>query len=281
MITEIETDSWQSQIEKNIEKKLLNDIEVGKVIFLPSLKFDLSKGEHKFLKADCADEKSKNISLDPKTEDLKGSNCDGKDLAELKAMIMHFASSAHTLVDSLFPYYKNALQIGRTSYRPLDTQGRRVSSVRKDDSKLHIDSFASQPVHGLRLLRVFSDINPSLPRVWKLGESFENVVDRFLPHISHRQWISPLLLHRLGITKSIRSNYDHLMLQIHNSMKQDVNYQRSVVQTEVSFPGLSTWIVMTDKVSHAALAGQFLLEQTFYLSPDAMKQPSLSPLYIG
>ena len=37
---------------------------------------------------------------------------------------------------------------------------------------------------------------------------------------------------------------------------------------------------MTDKVSHAALSGQFLLEQTFYLPVQAMKDPNLSPLHM-
>ena len=280
MITEIANDSWQATVDKNLQEKLLKDIEVGNVIFLPKLKFELSQEEQKFLRPECADKKSKNISFNPNTEDLKGSSCQGEDLADLKAMIMRFAQQSRKLTESLFPHYKDSLQTGRTSYRPLDTKERKASSVRKDDSKLHIDSFASQPVRGLRLLRVFSNINFNTPRVWKLGEPFEDVASKFLPCISHKQWISPYFLHKFGITKSLRSDYDHLMLQIHDSMKQDAEYQKSVAQTEILFPSSSTWVVMTDKVSHAALAGQFMLEQTFYLSPDSMKEPELSPLRI-
>jgi hypothetical protein len=280
MITEIENESWQVQLDKSLQAKVLNDIEVGGVIFLPHLKFDLSNQEQKFLISECADEKSKNISFDLKSNILRGSNCEGEDLLELHTMISRFAQQSRKLVNSLFPFYKDTLQMGRTSYRPKMTEKRKSSSVRKDDSKLHIDSFASQPIQGSRLLRVFSNINPILPRVWKLGEPFENVADRFLPRISHKQWISPHLLRMLGITKTLRSDYDHLMLQIHDSMKQDADYQRTVAYTQMSFPPLSTWVVMTDKVSHAALSGQFMLEQTFYLPPHAMHDSKLSPLSI-
>lgn len=280
MITEIETSSWQTSFDKDIQAKFLSDIEVGKVIFLPKLKFELLEQEQKFLTENCADKKSKNISFDPKTGNIRGSSCQGEDLTQLEVMVSRFASSARSLVDSLFPHYKDALQVGRSSFRPLATEQRKAPSIRKDDSKLHIDSFASQPMHGLRLLRVFSNINPVLPRIWKLGEPFTDVADKFLPRISHKQWISPYLLHKLGITKSVRSDYDHLMLQIHDSMKQDVQYQETVERQEFSFPALSTWVVMTDKVSHAALSGQFLLEQTFYLPPESMDNSDQSPLKI-
>ena len=61
-------------------------------------------------------------------------------------------------------------------------------------------------------------------------------------------------------------------------MKLDENYQQTVTKQRVDFPADSTWLVFTDHVSHAALGGQFLLEQTFYLPVDAMANPELSPL---
>jgi len=70
------------------------------------------------------------------------------------------------------------------------------------------------------------------------------------------------------------------MLQIHDTMKGDITYQNTVPANEFSFPSGSSWIVMTDKVSHAALSGQFILEQTFYLPVEAMQKPDQSPLRI-
>ena len=70
------------------------------------------------------------------------------------------------------------------------------------------------------------------------------------------------------------------MLVMHNQMKADKQYQHDALQQEIHFPAGSTWIVQTDHVSHAAMRGQYLLEQTFDLPLQAMQNKSLSPLYI-
>jgi hypothetical protein len=51
-------------------------------------------------------------------------------------------------------------------------------------------------------------------------------------------------------------------------------------QTPVDFPAGSTWLAFTDQVSHAAMAGQYQLEQTFLLPVAAMIEPDRSPLRI-
>ena len=51
-------------------------------------------------------------------------------------------------------------------------------------------------------------------------------------------------------------------------------------QTAYEFPVGSTWMAFTDQVSHAAMAGQHLLEQTFYLPVTAMADEARSPLRI-
>jgi hypothetical protein len=166
--------------------------------------------------------------------------------------------------------------MGRTSFRPVQVSNR-SSSYRKDDKRLHVDAFPSSPNQGNRILRVFCNINPSADRVWRLGEPFEAVAKKFAPSIPKPFPGSAAFLHFLRITKTPRTPYDHYMLQIHDRMKADENYQRSAPQQEVRFPPASTWIVQTDHVSHAAMEGQYLLEQTFYLPIHAMKNPELSP----
>jgi hypothetical protein len=70
------------------------------------------------------------------------------------------------------------------------------------------------------------------------------------------------------------------MLGIQDRMKADEGYQSRVRQTQLAFPPGATWVCFTDCVSHAAMSGQFALEQTFYLPVSAMKHPHLSPLHI-
>jgi hypothetical protein len=63
-------------------------------------------------------------------------------------------------------------------------------------------------------------------------------------------------------------------------MKEDTSYQQQAPQTAFDFPAGSTWAVFTDSVSHAAMAGQYQLEQTFLLPVDAMLDEQQSPLRI-
>jgi hypothetical protein len=145
---------------------------------------------------------------------------------------------------------------------------------------LHVDAFPATPNQGRRILRVFANVNPTgLPRVWRVGEPFEEVARRFLPKINKQLPGYAALLQLLKITKTTRSEYDHIMLQIHDRMKADLHYQRNVMQDEIHFVPNTTWIVQTDHVSHAAMSGQHVLEQTFYLPVNAMQAPALSPLH--
>ena len=193
-------------------------------------------------------------------------------------MMQRFNQFVTQLIYHLFPRYKDHLLVARTSYRPTEIYGRIAPSYKKDDTRLHVDAFPATPVQGRRILRVFSNINPKQQaRVWRVGEPFEKVVQRFLPKINH-PFINGKILQKFKITKGLRTRYDHIMLQLHDRMKADEVYQREVAQVELPLPASSTWIVQTDVVSHAALAGQFVLEQTFYLPIIAMQNQNLSPL---
>jgi hypothetical protein len=128
---------------------------------------------------------------------------------------------------------------------------------------------------------VFCNVNPhGEDRIWRIGEPFAQVAERFVPSISKPIPGTAALLRLLKITKSYRTPYDHYMLQLHDRMKADKHYQQSAAQQEVRFPPGSTWIVQTDHVSHAAMQGQYLLEQTFSLPVHGMQQEQLSPLKV-
>jgi len=71
-----------------------------------------------------------------------------------------------------------------------------------------------------------------------------------------------------------------LMLQLHDRMKQDAEFQERSEQETVEFPSGSSWIAFTDQVSHAATAGQYQLEQTFLLPVSAMIDERRSPLRV-
>lgn len=257
---------------------VIKALESGKVVCFPKLNFNLESAESQFLSPSILKPKSKNVSYDLRNNNLKGTSCVGQDSEQLKAMIKRFALFSHDLLKNLFPIYLPELDQARTSYRPIEAAGRTISH-RKDDTLLHVDAFPSNPVKGHRILRVFTNINPEgKPRVWKVGEPFADVIDKMASRVKKPFPGLSRLLKTLRLTKEYRTLYDHYMLQIHDAMKNDSEYQENVPQQEVQFPAGSTWMVYTDQVSHAVLSGQYVLEQTFYLPPSSMKYEQQSPL---
>jgi 3-deoxy-D-manno-oct-2-ulosonic acid (Kdo) hydroxylase len=170
--------------------------------------------------------------------------------------------------------------MGRASLRPVEAAGR-ATSWRKDDTRLHVDAFPTTPLNGKRILRLFTNVNPSgRARSWKIGEPFEQVSQRFVSSVRPPTPGSLALLQLFRVTKNRRSLYDHYMLGLHDAMKADDNYQRTCPQSDFDFPAQSTWITFTDSVPHAVTAGQHQFEQTFYLEVEGMVQPEKSPLLI-
>jgi hypothetical protein len=274
------TTNWQENFIAQTQTEAITGLESGQVLFLPNLSFALSNEEKKILSPKYLDPKRKNISWQPSTQILGGLQADTSEQELFKNMLSRFANYATNLITGLFPRYTKNLAIARTSYRPAEISVRKIS-YRKDDTRLHVDAFPSSPNQGRRILRVFSNINPvQADRVWRLGESFETVAKHFLPKISKPFPGTSHVLNYLGITKSYRTLYDHYMLQIHDRMKGDLAYQKAADQIEMCFPANSSWIVQTDQVSHAAMSGQYMLEQTFYLPVHAMQNEQQAPLRI-
>ncbi|MDB5732896.1 MAG: hypothetical protein JWQ03_2791, partial [Variovorax sp.] len=187
---------------------------------------------------------------------------------------------AERLIHSLLPRYTAALRMAPTSFRPVQVETR-AQSWRADDKRLHIDAFPSRPNYGERILRVFTNVNPEgAPRVWRVGEPFEDIARRFLPRAKpYARW-QARCLRALRVTKSFRSDYDHLMLQLHDGMKSDLDYQRNSPQQSVPFAAGSVWVCFSDQTSHAVMSGQYMLEQTLHLPPEKQYDPSASPLAI-
>jgi hypothetical protein len=275
-ILEILAFSWQLSMANDA---WIAALEAGKVLYFPSLAFMPSPEELSLFSAEIRDRQARNISLDMSGR-LKGANGDEDTLAALAAMIGRFRTQAASLITSLFPHYKNTLRMGPTSFRPSTVETRK-QSWRADDRRLHVDAFPSRPNRGERLLRVFTNVNPDgEPRVWRIGEPFEEMAKRFLPRVKPYVHWQAKLLHTFHVTKSPRSEYDHLMLQLHDAMKSDPDYQKHAPQVTFPFPAGSTWVCFSDQISHAVISGQYLLEQTLQLPVAGQYNPDASPLAI-
>jgi hypothetical protein len=270
---------WTAPPSTDVVQASSAGIEGGKVLFLPELRFEPEPREAPLFTPAILGS-SKNASFDPATGRLGGTTATGSEAELLRAFLRRFSDAAASLVGQLLPHYRHGVTRGRASFRPAEIAGR-ASSWRKDDTRLHVDSFPATPTGGRRILRVFSNVNPTgKARAWRIGDEFESVARRFANSLSVPMPGSGYLLALVRVTKSPRSAYDALMLQLHDRMKGDEEFQRASPQSAFDFPAGSTWLAFTDEVSHAATAGQYQLEQTFLMSVASMQQPERSPLRI-
>jgi len=281
MLNTLDFTSWTPELAAEAASACTEALEAGQVAYLPQLGFAFTEDERRLLSPRWLDGKAKNISYDPATGAVNHSSAQGADLESIGAMMGRFARSTRSLVDSLFPAYREAIRFGMTSYRPVEAAGR-ASSLKKDDHLLHVDAFVSRPTGGERILRVFSNVNPEgRPREWVLGtEPFAKLAQDFIPRFSKPLPGLAWAMDLLGLTKGLRTPYDHYMLLLHDKGKEDSEYQQNCPKAAVSLPSGATWAVFTDSVSHAVLSGQYLLEQTYYLPVEAMQDPAKSPLRI-
>lgn len=261
---------------------LVSKLEDGALILLPDEPFDLRTEEAPLIDPAIFSGDHKNVSYDAETGALGGVALQGTALETCRGMLARYSNFARALLDRVAPDYGPALQPRRTSFRPGEVSVR-ILSPRKDDRRLHVDAFPSSPTQGRRILRVFTNVNPTQrPRHWRLGDqTFERFARDFLPRLTAGPSpVTAAAMSALKITKGRRTPYDHAMLQLHDLAKLDDRFQAQTPRQDVMLPAGASWMVYTDSVLHAAIAGQHVFEQTFLLPPAAMRHPEKAPAAI-
>lgn len=276
-------DKDQKSINEADRLTCIEALESGQVIQIPrpSFPFELSAREQNILGKDLVDPKRKNISFNPEHNRVMGV-ADHLQKTTAKTLLLRYYNEVLQLITNLFPHYIPHLRDPVNSLRVHEVSDwQNTASWRKDDRRIHVDAFPSRPVHGNRILRVFTNINPhGLPRRWRIGEPFPDLAKRLFPRLKPYSSFSAWLQSKLKITKSRRTHYDHLMLGLHDAMKADEDYQQQSRQWDVAFHPGSTWICYSDQVAHAAVSGQFMLEQTFLVDIAGMQHIERSPLKV-
>lgn len=247
----------------------------------PTAEFCPERAEQALLGPELVDPKRKNISFNIDKNRLNGVASPANEAA-VRTLLERYYQHTKNLLETLLPEYRGKLLEPVNSLRVHEiSQWQGKNSWRKDDTRLHVDAFPSRPIHGQRIIRIFHNINPrGVARVWRVGEAFEQLAAQLLPRLKPYSKLSSNLQAALKITKSKRSHYDHLMLGLHDAMKADTNYQQNGQQWTVEFRPGTTWMVFSDQVPHAAMSGQYMLEQTFLLNADDQKNPQRSPLRV-
>lgn len=273
-------------------------LERGNILFLVESPIPLSEDERDLLLRlrQSGARYHKNVSCRPQRNRLTGLAApNAEDRERLLAVMRAYSKSVTDLLSVLLPNYAAAARLDLTSFRPQEERGRPARTHARNDL-LHIDSFPNRPTFGDRIMRVFTNINPVTSRVWITSETFDGLIERFAkpngaagPRLGTEQpgtlvgGVGKTLARmaaRIGLPVRQPSPYDEFMHQLHNFLKENTAYQESCPKTRWEFPPNSTWIVFTDMVSHAVVAGQFALEQTCIIPMRALALPEKAPYNI-
>jgi hypothetical protein len=265
-----------------------DQLERGKVLFFPGVPFDFPEADRDFLlsQKQSGSRFHKNISYRPSADILKGVSADSPDRERLHAVMRHFSREVTRFVSSFLAPYSGKHKLDFASFRPLEEQGRDLPLHKRNDL-LHVDAFPTRPTHGGRILRVFVNINPSVGRVWNVGEPF----DASVPKLARSHTISPpfrspvtrkvaRFASKIGLPVADRSRYDEFMLYLHDWLKENTSFQQDAAKQELVFPPGCTWLVYTDGVPHAVLSGRYALEQTYIVPTEALVTAEVAPIRV-
>ncbi len=276
----------------NAERELAccRALEEGNILLFPRTPFELPDADRAFLLRQRQVESGyhKNIVYRPEEDRVRNfvRQQPGDD-EELRRVLRRYSQQAVAFVAALLPRYAQRWRVDYASFRPQEEAGRQLP-LRARNDLLHVDAFPTRPTRGDRILRIFTNINPSVPRVWVTGETFEELAERFavpsglLDRARRAGGRGGMrrLARALGLPVTLRSPYDEFMLQFHHFLKENSGYQQSARKLTTAFPAGSTWMVFTDMVSHSVLSGQFALEQTFIVARDSLALPEKAPIAI-
>ena len=257
-------------------------LERDGLVVLETRPFQLTDDDVRLVQFRWSDGRSKNSSYNPPTGAVYGVGDTAQSTPGLERLMARYSAWAIELIETHFPAYAESLELGRTSLRHRSVRDDPPLSLRKDDRSLHLDAFTSQPVAGRRILRLFCNIDPSgSDREWAIADGgFEDFALRFRSKARRLYPGEAAVLHGLSLTKCRRTDYDQIMLGMHDAAKRDRDYQSQAPRHYVSFPQGTTWLAFTDQTPHAAVSGHCALEQTFYVPVESLADPVSSPLRI-
>ncbi|HWZ13104.1 MAG TPA: Kdo hydroxylase family protein [Acidobacteriaceae bacterium] len=267
------------------------ELEAGNILFFPQTPIQLAQADLDFLlqQEQSGSSLHKNIAYKPRADKISGDSAAGAENTErLRGIMRAYSSAVEKFLAGFLAPYQRRWKLDYASFRPQEEQNRNLPLRRRNDL-LHTDAFPTRPTYGARILRFFNNIHPTRTRDWVTSDTFDVIAPRYAP----REIALPRPFGTLtgtarkaaqaaGLGKVLpqlkRSPYDDFMMRFHNFLKENEAFQQTCTKYEFKLPPGSSWMVYTDSVPHAVLAGQYALEQTFLIDREAMVAPQLSPL---
>jgi hypothetical protein len=270
-------------------------LESGGVLYFPQTPVPIPAEDLAFLlgRQQSGSKLHKNIAYKPNRDKLSGADrktADAAELEQMRAAMRRYSAGVDAFLSQFLAPYGRRWKLDYASFRPIEEEGRDLP-VRRRNDLLHTDAFPTRPTLGRRILRFFHNIHPTRTRDWVVGEPFGNVVGRFAPGklavpkpdgvVMSAGKMAARAIGLGGVLPQVkRTPYDEFMMQLHNAMKEDSEFQLGCAREKVEFAPGSSWMVYTETVPHAVLGGQYALEQTFLVDAGAMVTPESAPVRI-
>lgn len=233
----------------------------------------------------------KNIAYKPAADRISGL-ADGEEASRVREAMRAYSRLALDFMSRALPEYGRSWKVDYASFRSIEERGRELPLNKRNDL-LHIDAFPTRPVFGDLILRCFTNVNPDQSREWITSDPFEQLASREAKSAGIERYAalarSPLHSVRRAASRGLRaaglpivdrSPYDAFMLHMHAWMKANQEYQQNCPKYRFDLPPGSTWMVFTDVVPHAVLAGRLALEQTVIVSRSSLADPQRAPASI-
>ena len=281
--------------------ELGDQLEHGEIVFFPECPVTLPDSDDLCFVRDQLPEllARKNVSYHPETDrvGLKGA----PELAERARRILKTHSQRIVaFLRQTMPSLTRDFTVGTSSFRPIQEKGRDLSPHASNEL-VHIDAGAYGATNGDRIMRFFVNVNPTEDRTWATKGRFPELYRRFgsdagitpqqrgtasfEKRVHDRARTAFLrMLARAGLPQATvidSSPYDRTMRKFHNYMKDTPAFQQDTsTHQEIRFPPFSAWMVFTDGVSHASVAGQYAFVNTFLIRLARCRYPELAPYNI-
>ena len=264
-------------------------LERGNLLYFPHTPFVFGEQEREFLRQTGLSSSShhKNVAYKPEEDKVTGYDPAAvRDPAKLREIMRTYSERALAFLWKLLPRYMEKARVDYASFRPQEEEGRDLPTKKRNDL-LHVDAFPTRPTHGDLILRFFTNIHSSQPRVWAVSDPFSVVAGRYAKAAGLDQaaahpngGLASRLLGPLGGIDARRSAYDRFMLGFHDYLKFNTEYQQKCTKYRFEFPPDSSWMVFTDVAPHSVLSGRYALEQTVIVNRRTLAAANFAPIEI-
>src|ERR1700733_7159383 len=156
-------------------------LERGNILYFPCTPFALSAEEREMLRSTGLSSSShhKNIAYRPAEDKVTGFDPAAvSDPEKLRDVMRTYSERALAFLWKLLPRYMEKARIDFASFRPQEEEGRDLATKKRNDL-LHVDAFPTRPTRGDLILRFFTNIHATKPRVWMTSDPMGTLAPRY------------------------------------------------------------------------------------------------------